>query len=497
MNFLKYLTEFVRLSCEGDISPELQARLFGTVFWSLVILAIPSIVISGGLSEIPMRLLLKGLALVFLLLVWLAWKFINANVAAHFLIDGAWAFLTFTVLTVEGHATYWLVPQVLIVVLARYLLNGRVATILGLITFGVDYAIFRFSLYELVPVAMRDMPAGTDWLAIAIAFGFLVFNFWLADTILRETLAEVRATQGRYRTLFENTNDAVFLIDTHHKYIETNRQAADLLATPEESLVGKSIYDVVPKDEAKVVEENFRRLENGETLPLFERTLIRSDGSRRKVEVSISKIVDSAGKTRFFQSVMRDVTERKRLEQDLRISLEEMESLAMTDGLTGLLNRRSITDHADAEWHRSRREHRPMCIAVVDLDNLKEVNDSLGHQKGDEVIVQLATTIKACLRRYDWAGRWGGDEFMLVFPGSNLVEAQQIAERLRNQYSELELIGSLVLEKKPYLSIGIAVFSGRSGDDLDIGELFGQADKALYRAKQAGRNRVEVYRDDK
>src|SRR5690606_30048329 len=143
-------------------------------------------------------------------------------------------------------------------------------------------------------------------------------------------------------------------------------------------------------------------------IPLFERTMIRKDGSRIITEVGISLVSDEDGEPLYHQSVVRDITERKRLEDQLRFSLEKMQALAMQDPLTGLLNRRAVSENAEAEWFRSQRENRPMCVVIIDLDNLKIINDRFGHAMGDQVILELARAIKTQRRRYDWAGRWGG-----------------------------------------------------------------------------------------
>jgi len=323
----------------------------------------------------------------------------------------------------------------------------------------------------------------------------LLFIFYIADTVLRETLSQARLTEGRYRNLFDKSNDAISIIGPDLNYLEVNQNAADLLGYKREQLIGKSVFETVPQDERKSVERYIAQIEKEGTLPPYERTLMRADGSRRIAEVSVNVVTDERGRTVYFQSVMRDISERKRLEEQLRLSLGEMEALAMQDPLTGLLNRRAITDHAEAEWHRARRDRRPFCVALIDLDNLKTINDSLGHQVGDRVIEQLASTVRKTLRRYDWAGRWGGDEFMLVLPGTNLVEAQDIVERLRSHYTASEIITEMKGDLNPYLSVGIACFSGRPGDEVTPGQLFGQADRALYHAKQGGKDRIEVYRD--
>jgi len=488
--------ELIRLNRAGDISPELRAKLFGSVLLSLAALVFLGLVLSGGLmdSGVPVRLV-QVAVLLLLVLVWRLWKRGNVALASNFLIYGFWLIVSLVVISESGRASHWLVPQFLLIVLARFITTGRAAILLGVLTAALDFSIYQFDLHQYLPPEWHELAMGTDWSAIAISFLFLLFIFYLADAVLRETLSRARFTEGRYRSLFDRTNDAIFIIAPDLKYIEVNQNAANLLGYSREDLIGKSVFDSVLQDDRESIGRYFAQLEKEGSLPVYERTLLRADSSRRIAEVSVAAVADERGNTLYFQSVMRDITERKRLEEQLHLSLGEMEALAMQDPLTGLLNRRAISDHAEAEWHRAQRERRPVCVALIDLDNLKTINDTLGHQVGDKVIEQLATTVGKTLRRYDWAGRWGGDEFMLVLPGTNLVEAQEIAERLRNHYNSSELIMEMKGGLNPFLSLGIACFSGRPGDEITPSQLFGQADKALYRAKQGGKDRIEVYRD--
>jgi diguanylate cyclase (GGDEF)-like protein/PAS domain S-box-containing protein len=454
-------------------------------------------VLTGALMEnsIVPRTIQASLALL-VLLVWFIYRRGWHSFAATVMIWGFWGFATLVVLSESGRASPWLVPQFLLVIVARFLLNGRIAIFLGLITAILDLAFYGLNIQITLPMELRDLTQHNDWAAPAVSFFFLLFIFFLTDTVLRETLRTAHYSQGRYRALFDHTNDAVFLLDMNQRYIEANQAAADLLGYPRDELIGKSILEVVPQEEAKAVRNNFQKLDKESSLPLFERTFVRSDGSRRITEVSITVVPAEDGGPRYYQSVIRDISERKRLEHDLRYSLEEMESLAMQDPLTGLLNRRAITEHGDAEWHRAKRDKRPLCVAIVDLDNLKIVNDTLGHMTGDKALNALSNAIKISLRRYDWAGRWGGDEFMLLLPGANLVEAKEICERLRRHYAESDFVSNLEPALQPHLSIGIACYSGRAGDEMQLNQLFVQADTALYQAKQAGKDQVAIFRDD-
>jgi diguanylate cyclase (GGDEF)-like protein/PAS domain S-box-containing protein len=494
MKIAQAFRDLARLNREGDVDPELQARLFGSVFWALTILVIIGNVLAGGLIASTVSQRAAQLASFALLLgIWALWKRGQVNLAGHLMVWGFWLLATLVVLSETGRASHWLVPQFLVVVLARFILNGRVAILLGLLTAISDFSIYQFGLYRYLPPGLSELAKGQDWAAIALGFLFLLFIFFLTDLVLRETLKKNRISEDRYRSLFDRTNDAVFLIHLDLYYLEVNQRAADLLGYTIDELIGKPLTEIVAPEEIPSMRANFERVTKEGMLPIFERTIVRKDGSRRVVEVNVAQVNDSKGKALYHQSVMRDVTERKVLETQLRISLEEMEALAMQDSLTGLLNRRAINEHAEAEWHRAVREKRPVCIVLIDLDNLKDVNDTHGHPMGDQVIIELARVIKMSRRQYDWAGRWGGDEFMLVLPGANLVEAQEVAERLRNSFASSEVVLGLEEEVRSYVSLGIACYPGR-GEEMSLDQLIALADQALYRAKQAGKNRVEVYR---
>jgi diguanylate cyclase (GGDEF)-like protein/PAS domain S-box-containing protein len=495
MTIKSAFNNLVRLSRGGDISPELRERLFPIVFWVIASLVLLGDILTGGLFRAgTLSRMVQLLGLIFLLVVWGLWKNGRVTVATYFIVWSFWGLATLVVASEAGRASHWLVPQFLLVVLARFLLNGRVAIALGLVTAVSDFLIYYLNLAMLLPAGLHELAFGNDWPAIVISFLFLVFIFSLADVILRDSISRARVTEGRYRSLFEHTNDAVFLIDTNLHYFEVNRRAAEMLGYEQHELAGKPVIEVIAPTEVAAMKANFARLEREGMLPLFERTMIRKDGSRIVTEVNVSLVSDENGKPLYHQSVIRDITERKRLEDQLRYSLEEMQALAMQDPLTGLLNRRAVTEHAEAEWYRSRRESRPMCVALIDLDNLKLVNDTRGHATGDQIILELARAIKAFKRRYDWGGRWGGDEFLLVLPGTNLVEAREVCERLRNHYKEGELAQRIGGDSS--LSLGIACFSGRKSDETTLEQLLAQADKALYQAKQLGRDQVAVYRDE-
>ena len=163
-------------------------------------------------------------------------------------------------------------------------------------------------------------------------------------------------------------------------------------------------------------------------------------------------------------------------------------SQALVDGLTGLANRRSCEETLHAELARAERFDSPLAVVVADLDDFKEVNDRYGHQAGDVVLRELAVLLRESLRDIDLAARWGGEEFLLVLPGTDLEGAAYVAERVRRALEERVALSGEGDPISVTASFGVAAYpQARS-----IPALFAAADGALYEAKRTGKNRVAV-----
>ncbi|MGI5164353.1 GGDEF domain-containing protein [Spirillospora sp. CA-253888] len=165
---------------------------------------------------------------------------------------------------------------------------------------------------------------------------------------------------------------------------------------------------------------------------------------------------------------------------------QQLQAAARTDAKTGLLNAAAWQREADTELSRSQRTHDPLAVLLIDIDHFKRVNDTYGHLVGDQVLVGVASTLCGQLRDYDVVGRFGGEEFVVLLPGADTVEACRVAERLRGRVRRLAVPaeeGSVAVT----ISVGVSLFR-MHGEDLI--ELLAAADLALYRAKQSGRDRV-------
>ena len=176
------------------------------------------------------------------------------------------------------------------------------------------------------------------------------------------------------------------------------------------------------------------------------------------------------------------------LEMQLREALYRLEVAATHDSLTGLLNRQAINEYAEAELSRVHRAGGSMSVAVLDIDHFKSVNDRFGHLVGDRALRHVAETIASTIRPYDKAGRWGGEEFMLVLPETNLDQAFSVAERVRERVASSPVI--LPSGEPLYLHVSLGVSETEAESLVPLDTLFNQADEALYVAKRGGRNQV-------
>jgi diguanylate cyclase (GGDEF)-like protein len=227
-----------------------------------------------------------------------------------------------------------------------------------------------------------------------------------------------------------------------------------------------------------------------------------SDTDERFYEVRLLPFADGE-----LIGVVRDVTLRKRAEIALKISeetaraiqaellvaktdleaeREKLQRMATRDSLTGIWNRRGIFDILSAELIRARRERRPLALAMVDLDWFKRINDEYGHPTGDSVLTQVVHRIEFLIRASDHIGRYGGEEFIVVMPECNLENA---AERIEHVRRAIEQDAIQLPEGDLHITCSFGI-TWTGGDKYDIHELVREADAALYRAKQGGRNRV-------
>ena len=206
--------------------------------------------------------------------------------------------------------------------------------------------------------------------------------------------------------------------------------------------------------------------------------------------VTILPLRSSTGKTDHVCLIIYDVTGVAVNKRQLESANTKLQELALRDGLTGLLNRRYWESCLEREFARHQRYDNPVSLVIFDIDHFKRVNDTYGHQTGDEVIRETARITSQLVRETDFAGRYGGEEFVVLLPGTTLDGAAQFAERLRSsiERQQLDYQGSPLTFT---ISLGVATLTDDMAGYLTLLE---RADKALYQSKEGGRNKVTLSR---
>jgi diguanylate cyclase (GGDEF)-like protein len=211
-----------------------------------------------------------------------------------------------------------------------------------------------------------------------------------------------------------------------------------------------------------------------------------------QLQVAIGALAERLGELQSANIRLEKEIEARRLaEHNNALLMAELSEMARTDGLTGLCNRRYFFEVAERELERARRTRSPLAALMLDLDRFKEVNDTFGHQAGDQVLVAVADVLRAQLRAADASARFGGEELVVLLPDTGLAQAAQAAERLRQEAARITLEGPRGAVTVT-LSAGVAALEAAELHE-SVDTLIGRADEALYAAKRAGRNQVAIW----
>ncbi|MEN0002089.1 MAG: PleD family two-component system response regulator, partial [Pseudomonadota bacterium] len=208
----------------------------------------------------------------------------------------------------------------------------------------------------------------------------------------------------------------------------------------------------------------------------------------RALELGVNDFIVRPVDANEFIARLNTQVRRKRYHDGLRANLAESIELAVTDGLTGLHNRRYLDTHLATLVERAVNRDRSLSLLITDIDHFKQVNDSYGHESGDDVLREFARRLRASVRGIDLAYRYGGEEFVIVMPDTSAVLAHDVAERLREGVADepFKLADGRTIDLTT--SIGVATLA--ENDGADPAALLRKADQALYAAKQGGRNQV-------
>jgi len=303
------------------------------------------------------------------------------------------------------------------------------------------------------------------------------------NKLVEETL---RQSEQKYRIIIENIEDGYYEIDPSGTIIFFNNVMLSMLGYSSDELAGMNFRSFTDEETAlQLLHISDHVVATGKPSRGIEIDIRKKDGSIRNAELSVSLILDEKGQVTGFRNLIRDITERKRSQEMIR-------RLAYHDPLTGLPNRLLFIDRLNIAITRARRNRQFLAVMMLDLDYFKDINDTLGHHVGDQLLQGVGNRLTHLLRKGDTVARMGGDEFLILLSDIKKIEdTGVIAQKIVDAFQSPFIIDNRELRITP--SIGIAIYPDGSED---IDNLIKHADIAMYGAKDKGRNKYQIFSHD-
>lgn len=325
----------------------------------------------------------------------------------------------------------------------------------------------------------------TTLLAYLIGFGilFILGLAFISTFIDRRFESQSMMMERRFRSVVESAHDAIILADNKGTIISWNNGAYLIFGYEEKEVIGQKLRMIFPERYLEVHQKNLQLLlEKGESNDpgsTVELNGLRKDNNELPVELSVA--VWREEEATFFSCIIRDITERKKAE-------EKINQMVYRDPLTGLPNRLLLNDRLTLALDQADASKQIIGIMFIDLDRFKYINDTLGHAMGDRLLIEVAKRFEACIGKGDTVSRQGGDEFIILWANTTTDEMIKKAQKIINLFTQSFLIQEHELFVTP--SIGISLYPS---DGADIDTLIKNADTAMYRVKELGKNNFQFY----
>lgn len=371
-------------------------------------------------------------------------------------------------------------------------LFSRLLPIAVLISYAIVFTRSRGMIErKMIEEASRARHEDLDMQMAKRAGELSTVNEHLHKEILDKTRTEdeLSRSESFLRSIFDSFHDPFSIVNRDYQIVKCNDAYARMRNKLPEDLYGEKCYEVLCQRssvcEGCAVEKTFRS-----KIPCTKEKMITPPGgSETWIDICTYPIFDRNRSVTHVIEYARDVTVRRKAEEEKKLLINNLSHLSTTDGLTGLFNRRSITDLLQHEIERAERYMSDLSLILCDVDKFKSINDTYGHAAGDKALQAVSESLKTALRKSDILGRYGGDEFMIILPETSLDGAKKLAEKVR--IAVLEIALDLPVQERIGLSVSVGVASCCSQME-DIDTIVKLADTALFTSKRQGRNRVST-----
>jgi diguanylate cyclase (GGDEF)-like protein/PAS domain S-box-containing protein len=472
------MDKFFSLPRFDDPETQRRANILVATQIASVIMIIPIVVISAILTPTHYEVLLQGAVGVgFMLGSFYLLKNGKLEISAWIIVVFGWLIMTLDLAFISGIRGVNVLGQVLIVIFAGLAISGKAGLIVTLFSLIANFAILQLESLGIM-AAPNPLPTGfTRWFIQAMYTSLAAIYVWRADATISQAIRTSQTTADRYRTLFSHTNDGVIVFNPDWTIYMANPQITGILGYSEDDLIDKNFNPKLITDDRHWIKEIQELALAGKEVPNYEKLLKRKDGVKIPVEISTISVFDSDGNPKHFQCVIRDITGRKAFERQLQYQAEH-------DHLTDLPNRKYLENRYLSDLKSGEDGNTRVSILYVDLDDFKLVNDTHGHQVGDQLLKEVALRLKSSIRESDTVARIGGDEFIIILENVSDQEAvSKVARKLVDQISQPYQISGNTLSITA--SIGIQI---TNRDKLSEVDDFVTSDNAMYQAKTAGKN---------
>ncbi len=347
---------------------------------------------------------------------------------------------------------------------------------LGLLPEGFDVAAMLYfpnSDFDLKKLKTTLAYAAVSLLLLS-ALSVILFRFYRT----------ARINEARLKTMFDYAPLSLIVLDDQNRIQGWNAQAEKTFLWRAEDILGKNASTIVPPAKRREVEEVLATVHKEHSIFHIENTNLKQDGSEILCEWLNAPFKDKHDQSSFIICMARDITEKKRLEQQLELA-------AHYDNLTSLPNRALILDLLKQSLATAARQKTKLAILFLDLNGFKAINDKLGHESGDILLLTVALRLPQAIRECDYAGRLAGDEFLVILQDiGSLENAQRVADKLQ----DLICLPCAIKDQTITISasIGISLYPD---DAAEINDLIHQADQRMYRAKQTARSDKQACAD--